>query len=111
MTDHYRYEPSVWVRSIVEDDLLVRLATELTRPCPHLTDPEHQRYAYALWAPDLLLCADCIGPVMDAPAGMCDRCGEAQAAHQNDYIPTTDGEGWVLLFRLCEDCQRREMSQ
>ena len=105
------YEPSVWVRSIAGDDLEVRLATELTRPCPHLTDPEREGFAYALWAPDLLLCATCVGPVMDAPAGLCDRCGEAPAVRQFDYHPPTSAGVWVMLFRLCDACRRRELSE
>lgn len=104
-----RYDPSFWVRSQV-NDLGARLADERTRPCEHLTDPERDHYSWALWAPAAIVCEDCLGPLLAAPAGMCDRCGDAAAAHQNDYRPTEQGD-WVFLFRLCTRCQGAEMSQ
>jgi hypothetical protein len=109
VTDYDRYEPSFWVRSQVHG-LGVRLTEERTRPCPHLTDSERDRYAYALWVPERLVCADCVEGVMDAPVGMCNRCGKAPAAHENRYPPTPEGD-WLLMFRLCDDCQRSEMGQ
>lgn len=104
-----RYDPSFWVRAQVED-LGVRLAEERTRPCPHLTDPENDRYAWALWVPERIYCADCIGPVLDMPDGPCDRCGDQPVAFQSDYRPTEAGD-WVLLFRLCSTCHAKELSQ
>jgi hypothetical protein len=104
-SDHY--DPSFWLRSVV-DDLGDRLAERTTRPCPHLTHPERDRYAWCLWMPERLVCADCLPAVMDAPRGMCNRCGKAEPVRENYYHPTPE-EDWVLIFVLCADCQRAEM--
>lgn len=103
-----RYDPSFWVRSQVQE-LGVRLADERTKPCPHLTDPDHDRYAWAVWAPAAIVCGECVLPILEQPPGVCDRCGEEPAVQQFDYEPT-DGGDWLLLFRLCQGCTAREMA-
>jgi hypothetical protein len=103
-----RYDPSFWVRSQVAG-LPDRLDDGRTDLCPHLADPAKDQHAFAVWAPELLLCGDCLQSVLAAPAGPCDRCGERPATRLNDYVPR-EGRNLTLYFRLCDDCQAREWS-
>lgn len=103
-----RYDPSFWVRSQVAS-LPDRLDDGQIEICPHLDDPSRDQHAWALWAPDRLLCGDCLVPVLAAPVGPCDRCSERPATRQNDYVPR-EGGNLTLHFRLCDPCQAREWS-
>jgi hypothetical protein len=101
------HEPSVWAREQFAE-LGRRLVDERTKPCPHLSDPERDRYAYALWAPAAISCGDCVEPILNMQRTACDRCGERPPTADHQAQPA---EGVLMLFALCEECDRREMGR
>lgn len=85
----------------------LRAATGTLNCCPHLTDAPQVAHT-ALWAPDRLVCSDCVAtlrPATDAEDSTCDRCRTITALIHAHIVAL----GPVLMsYGLCPTCLNLE---
>jgi hypothetical protein len=99
-----------WLHDSI-DLLLASWFTGRARTCMHQLDHRHPQPVFsAAWAPDLIVCGDCVhllriaDPIKDAT---CDRCGYVTTGLANNDGIHGDAVTYLSLtyqFGLCRDC-------